>query len=267
MHRIGINYTVKSGLTVEEAALLFRLCGFDTMFTEYFGSAKSMEPSANAARRNGLEYECIHGPFRHINDIWYDRMEGDMMLAELTNCVDAAAELGVPYVVTHLSSGEEAPCVSDCGHKRFDLLVEHAVKRGVTLAVENQRKIGNISFVMELYEKVPNVKFCWDTGHETCFTPGRSYLPLFGDKLVYTHIQDNTCEKGHDYHMIPFDGRIDFSDRIRQLKRVGYEGTLTLEIFPDVSPLYRGVSMDEYYMKAYKAACRLRNMMDMGTDA
>ena len=35
-----------------------------------------------------VEYETIHAPFGHINDIWIDKDEGDVMEKELTDCID-----------------------------------------------------------------------------------------------------------------------------------------------------------------------------------
>ena len=87
-------------------------------------------------------------------------------------------------------------------------------------------------------------------------------MPLFGDKLAFTHINDNLCEYNGDLHLIPFDGKIDFGYVAEQLKKSGYTGTLSLELLPPESDFYRDVSPQEYYARAYHAACRLRDMLD-----
>jgi len=136
------------------------------------------------------------------------------------------------------------------------------VQRGVTLGFENQRKLANLAFVFELYENVPQVGFCWDIGHETCFAGGREYMPLFGNRLVYTHIHDNLCQKDGDLHMIPFDGAIDFGRRVELLRRFNYQGSLTLELHPGKCGKYNSLSHQEYFARAYAAAARLRAMLD-----
>ena len=183
------------------------------------------------------------------------------MLQSLLDCVDNCRNAGVPKMVVHLSSGKVPPRMNDLGFARFDQLVEYAVKNNVILAIENQRKLGNIAYMFEIYDDVEQVRFCWDTGHEQCFTEGREYMPLFGHKLVYTHIHDNFCKPGGDLHMLPFDGNIDFAKVAKQLKAVDYQGSLTLEVIPTVWDGYKGVSREAYYEKAYQAVSKIRDMM------
>ena len=132
----------------------------------------------------------------------------------------------------------------------------------MTICFENLRKLANLAFVFEEYDDVPQVRFCWDTGHEACFTPGRKFMPLFGEKLSFTHIHDNLCEYNRDLHMIPFEGKIDFDYVAVSLNKADYQGTLSLEVIPTASDYYHDVSPQEYYARAYQAACQLREMVD-----
>lgn len=259
LNRLGINFTRDAGLPAEEAFPLFSDLGFDAVFTEFFGTTALHEPYAEAAQRAGLYYECLHAPFGHINDIWSDGASGDRMEKELCDTVKAAAAFSVPYVVVHLSSGDHCPSINDTGHARFDRLIECAVRNHVTVAFENQRKLANLAFVMELYRDVPNVGFCWDVGHEKCFADGKEFVPLFGDRLVYTHIHDNLCEHNKDLHLIPFDGAIDYTRTAQHLKNFG--GTLTLELLPLNSNRYTDISPRAYYTRAHDAAVRLRDLV------
>lgn len=261
MNKLGVNYNVATQMTPAEAFALFASLGFDAVFTGYFGSTAAMEPFAAEAARNGLLYESFHAPFGHINDIWLPGDGGDQMQKELTDCITSAGALAVPIVVIHLSSGEHPPYDFDLGHKRWDVVVDCAVRCGVTVAFENQRKLANLAYAMELYADVPQVGFCWDVGHEKCFANGMEYMPLFGKRLVYTHIHDNFRVHGGDLHMIPFDGGIDYSVTASHLKKAGYTGTLTLELLPKKSPAYADVPNEVFYQRAYDAAVRLRGML------
>ncbi len=263
MNRLGIYYTDKIGNGVKENLTLFKSLGFECFFTDGLDDAKIMDSYAEAAGEIGMFYECIHAPFKGINSMWQPGEEGDRMLERLKYSVLTCARLGIPYAVVHLSSGDNAPCINDLGHARYDDLVECAVKNGVTVAFENQRKLANLAFVMELYRDVPQVGFCWDVGHEKCFADGKEFMPLFGDRLVYTHIHDNLAEKNGDLHLIPFDGSIDYEVTASHLKKAGFTGTLTLEVFTSNSRgRYDGMSAEAFYTKAANAGKKIRELVE-----
>ena len=101
--------------------------------------------------------------------------------------------------------------------------------------------------------------FCWDCGHEGCFTPGRRYMPLFGDRLICTHIQDNEGIYNKDTHLIPFDGALDFG-YVAEALRSAPEVPLTLELKRKAVP-YEGMSDEDYLARAAAAVKRLRDMI------
>jgi len=271
MYKLGLNYYSGFGIPCEDWMKTVKELGFDAVFSGFTAKSAdkllSMGEFAELAAKNGLVYDCIHAPFDTINDIWSTADCGDVMLNRLTDCIEGCGKYGVPTVVVHLSSGTKPPHINDAGRLRFDKLIDCAVKNNVTVAFENQRKFGNLSFVMELYEDVKNVGFCWDVGHEKCFASGKEFMPIFGDRLVYTHIHDNYCLPNGDFHMIPFDGKIDYSRTAELIKKYPCSnGTLTLEVFPipgnQIYYLYEGLTACEYYAKAYNAASKLRQLVE-----
>ncbi len=261
MRKLGCNTGAYKGNKPEENLKIIKDVGFEAFFTGFSSEARTAE-MINTATELGIVCDNLHAPFKYINNIWAEGEAGEAMLGQLLDCSDACAHCGIPAMVVHLSSKENAPCVNDIGHARFDRLIERAVKNNVTVAFENQRKLANISFVMELYRDIPQVGFCWDTGHEYCFTKGREYMTLFGDRLAALHIHDNEAVYNGDYHMIPFDGRINFGRVAEHIRNSGYAGTLMLEILPQNSSYYTELSAEEYYAKAYEAAKKLRVMTD-----
>lgn len=262
MRQIGINYGAKSGLDINDYAKTVRSLGFDTIFT---GVAKTFDEQCKRAdifSKNGLIYENLHAPFGHINDIWYEGEGGEKMIDELLFSVEAAHAADVPILVVHLSSGVKAPPITDIGRARFDALVTLASQKGVTLAFENQRKIGNIGWIFDEYDDCDYVRFCWDCGHEACFTLDREYMPIFGKKLVCTHIHDNTAEFNADLHLIPFDGKIDFNRFAEHIRKSGYSGPLTLELIASNSNYYDNVTVEDYLQKAADVIKTIRRMVD-----
>ena len=266
MGKIGINYYNYAGMGCEDYLCLLKETGFDSIFTGHFtmdeGEEKSIEKIVKAARRLNLEVESTHAPFDGINAIWEKTDKAQAMLGRLKKCVDECAENGIPVAVIHLSSGNDAPCVNEAGRANIEKLVDYSLKKGVKLAFENLRNIANLTFVMEQYKNEKQIGFCWDTGHENCFTQGIEFMPLFGTKLLCTHIHDNMGIKDQDMHLIPFDGNINF-DRASELLSIYAEDiTTTLEVFPEsykeAHYRYKGLSINEFYTRAYNAALKIQ---------
>ena len=263
MRKIGINTGAIGGLSENDYVKLISELGFNCTFTGVKKTVADQVASAELFAKHGIEYETLHAPFGHINDIWLDCEGGDMMLSELTTSVDHCKAAGVGILVVHLSSGLTPPSITDIGRARFAKLMEHAEKCGVIIAYENQRMLGNIAWAFEQFADSPSLGFCWDCGHEHCFTNGREYMPIFGKKLVCTHIHDNSGIFNADNHLIPFDGSFDFDRFARQINESGYKGSLMLEVMKGHSPaVYAGISDDEYMQKAANAIKKLRAMVD-----
>ena len=261
MRKSGIYFCPTADMTADEHAKLIQEAGFSSVFTGMGDVVNPLE-TAEIFAQHGLEYETIHARFNRINHIWFDTEEGEDVEREFLQCVDICAQIGVPILVLHLSSGEAAPQITDIGRSRFDRIIERACQKNVKTAFENQRKLANLSWVLEYYGTDKNVGFCWDCGHEGCFTPGREYMPLFGDRLMCLHIHDNHCVYNEDEHLLPFDGTYPFENFARHIKKSGFQGTLMLETSKGNSPIYADMSYQAYYQKAYQTTKRLEEMIE-----
>ncbi len=261
MRELGISAaTLKDG-SFDDFLRIIKNAGFEYLFC-------GNDPMRiKAAQKAGLMMDNLHAPFDGINNMWLPGEEGEQMLARLKDTVDTCAAYDIPKTVIHLSSGLTPPRINDLGYKRFNDLVEYAVKKGVRPAFENQRMLANLAFMMEEYKDVPEVGFCWDTGHELCFTNGREYMPLFGNRLICVHIQDNHGVFNQDQHLLPFDGKVDWEKAARNIKNSPYDGPLMLETWyrtPDITGFmgYEEMTSEQYYARAYAAAERLRTMIE-----
>lgn len=259
MNKIGINIRPNITYGVDPFIECVASAGFDCFFT-YGNDSAFITHLAEKAQKLGLCYEALHAPADGINDLWLPGEKGENTVSLLKESIRLAAENGIKTVIMHVSSKENCPHVTDIGLKRFDETVEFAAKNNITVAVENQRKLGNIATILEIYGKESNVGFCWDVGHEKCFAHGREYMPLFGDRCVLTHIHDNSCMYNVDEHLLPFDGQIDFRRTALLLHDFAYKGTLMVEIdLPhEGSDKYSDLSLEQFTAKAYAAINRLR---------
>ena len=262
MRPIGINFHSIGGISDGDYVEAVANLGFEHIFTEVAATDAEQAEWANLFAKHGLTYETIHAPWKKINNMWLDCEGGDAALQMLTNAVDRCALVGAPIVIVHLSSGLTPPPVTDLGRARYTQLVEHAQKKGVTVAFENQRFLSNISWAFETFSAADSVAFCWDCGHESCFARGREYMPLFGDRLICTHIHDNSGEFDADNHLIPFDGMINYHRVAEHLRKANYQGCLMLEVFESNSKNYVGIDSHIYLERAAAAAKKLRTMVD-----
>lgn len=266
MRKIGLNMLAFGGATHDDCARIMKENGFETTFSGCYPEEKKQAELRETVEKHGITFETLHAPFSHINDIWYDTEGGQQMTDELKMGVDRCVTAGAQILVVHLSSGLTPPPPTDLGRGRFIGLVDYAAKKGVNIAFENQRMLGNIGWAFEEFKNAGNVGFCWDCGHEYCFTPGRSYMPLFGDRLICTHIHDNTCEFNIDRHLIPFDGNMPFDVIAKQIKDSGYKGSLMLETFPRYDEgkydSYQDLTLEQFVVRAAEAAKKLREMVD-----
>ena len=108
-------------------------------------------------------------------------------------------------------------------------------------------------------ENYPEARFCWDVGHEACYTYGMEFMPLFGKRIAAVHIHDNTGIYDEDMHWLPYEGEINMDKAARHFADSPYEGSVMLEVTNDTA----GVDdIEIFYKKAYEAASRFANTVE-----
>lgn len=243
--KLGIVSECLGGVCAIDTLPLLKEAGFECYGTGHYHLD---DTTALVDRGNKLGIECnfIHAPFifddAYCNDMWLDGYKFKCVYNSYKETLDTAAACGIPNVVIHLHANLVAPDISDIGLARFDDIVEHAVKRGVNIAFENLIHFGIIAYITERYENIPNVGYCYDIGHEYCYSgflydKGMSWMDIFKDKAVTTHIHDSYGFPDHydgkndpDLHLLPFDGTLDYRKPMSKLDEYGYAGPLILEV-------------------------------------
>lgn len=232
--KFGIMSECLQGVSTKDALPLIKEAGFEAYFTGCYTSDEVAEfkPVGDAL---GLSCEFIHAPFRGINAMWMPGMDYLEIYRGMEESIETAAEFGIPTVILHVSSGWNAPQVNDLGLARYDALVLHALDLGVNIAFENLRMVGNLALFADRYAKLSNVGFCYDFGHEHCYTETVRWMNVFREKCIATHIHDNHGRPADpmgdgDEHLLPFEGNVDYAACMRDLNRYGYRHPLILEV-------------------------------------
>lgn len=252
--KLGIEWNYKCTGSIEEQVRCMKSCGFDATFLEK--EEDRIEEIMHYLDKYDITCENYHAPFDHINDMWMDGSEGEIMLSRLCKAIDLCAKYKIPVLVVHLSSGKTPPRMCDVGFDRYDRLIKYSAQRKVTIAFENIRRLDNVAYALENYE---DVGFCWDVGHEACYTPDIRFMPLFGKRIVSLHLHDNTGIYDQDVHWLPYSGVINMDKTAKYLAESPYQGAVMLEVLPSTAGID---NMKEFYQKAYEVARRFANAVE-----
>ena len=141
----------------------------------------------------------------------------------------------------HRAGGPLAP--GQPRQEAIDLFVEvlkplahHAHEQGVLLLIEPEPDLllETTDQYLEVAERLnaPSIGLNFDVGHAFCV---REDLPRAIAKLAphirHYHLEDIAATRVH-HHLVPGTGAIDFSAVVSAIRATGYDGWLTVELYP-----------------------------------
>jgi hypothetical protein len=130
---------------------------------------------------------------------------------------------------------------------------------------ENLRMLGNLACLVDRYESLSHVRFCFDCGHEHCYTKTVKLMDVFTNRVCCTHIHDNHGRpfddkvNDHDEHLLPFDGTYDYEQMMRKLDEYGYAGSLMLEVAQNREE-YRRMTHEAFLSTCYERIRRISEL-------
>lgn len=236
--KYGTNIIGGFGVPGDEQLKIIAETGFSAFFTGWSRKNRSeVMRFAEAGARTGLVYETVHAPFERMNSMWVEGAEGDDWRDMMIECVDDTAAAGVGIMVTHVTVASVAPAPSEIGYRRFLAIAERAAAKGVQIALENLEIPEHLEYLFGRLAGMDNIGFCWDTGHNLCYTPDIDMMKLYGNKLICLHINDNNgvTKPGvitwhDDAHFMAFDGKVDWQGVAERLDMAGWSGYMTQEM-------------------------------------
>jgi sugar phosphate isomerase/epimerase len=175
---------------------------------------------------------------------------------ELKKAVEFFAELGARWMNVHPDG--HAPFVDERTiiARNIASLAEvsaFATSRGVGVMLENvPGRFNTAAQLAPILDAVPGLGLHLDIGHCNLGVPHNTAAELidrFAKRVAHVHVHDN--RGGHaDLHLALGMGDIDYPAHVRTLRRCGYDGTITLEVF----------SRDRHYLEYSRG--RLREWWD-----
>jgi len=151
-----------------------------------------------------------------------------------------AAELGAPSIQTEPGGPLEAgDSWNDAAAIFYDELmpcVETTEKLNVSLLIEPEPGLLIETFeqYLEFAGRVdsPSLGLNFDIGHAFCMSqePWEWIAPM-AEHTRHYHIEDIAADRRHA-HLIPGRGAIDFKATLREIAATGYDGWVTVELYP-----------------------------------
>lgn len=245
-------------IDITERFRLIKQAGFDGVLLwwgdENIDTDGAKERQPELALKNGLFIENIHLPFNGINDLWLDNINGNEYEKLIISNIEDCANFQIPTVVMHLTKGNNPPPFSEIGLNRIRNIVDIAENLNVCVALENLRKPNYMDCILQEISS-PKLGFCYDSGHNNCFTPKRDFLKQYGDRLFALHLHDN--DGIDDLHMIPFDGNIEWNKIKNQIDTLCYNGAISLEVEQGKQDKYKNMSAEEFLRTAFILANKI----------
>jgi sugar phosphate isomerase/epimerase len=172
-------------------------------------------------------------PDRHYRQIRIDHTRRSLTLAR---------ELGAPCITTEPGGPVEPGASRSAALQLFvdglRPVAEHAEAEGVLLLIEPEPDllIETADQFLELMEHIdsPAVGLNFDIGHFYCAgdEPAATIRRL-APYIRHFHLEDIAATRVH-HHLIPGEGAIDFPSVFRAIQEIGYDGWVTIELYPYV---------------------------------
>jgi sugar phosphate isomerase/epimerase len=241
--RIGIDVGRK--LPLEEAiewAAAHQVLYVDMQLDTGANALDTIDRPRAALIRAACERHSIHLGLHTssaVNVAEYAPYVADAVERYLEAYVDAARRLGAEWIVMHagfhFTSDRDQRMAA--GRERLRRLAAYAEKRGATILLENLNKEPEQAEVHYLAHTVEEWRFYFDaiasSALRLSFTANHAHLVPEGiagfvDAVDMARVQEvrlaDCWRNGHEEHLKPGDGDLDFADMFRRVEGAGFRG-------------------------------------------
>lgn len=156
--------------------------------------------------------------------------------AELIACLETFSALGASQMNVHpdaYAPMHDRPFIVGQNLKTLRALLDAGRAVGIGIMIENVPAGFNTpEQLADLLDPLPELGLHLDVGHANLGVAANVTEPIlerFGDRLRHVHLHDNDGDA--DQHLPLGAGTIDLPPVIQAIRRSGYDGTITLEVF------------------------------------
>jgi sugar phosphate isomerase/epimerase len=180
-----------------------------------------------------LSVDWIHAPMEGMRLYSLDKRTWLKSLSSLSHVIKLAYKTKARSIVLHtfddISGIPESIRKSVIQlHNGLFSLLEMGYKWNVVIALENLIKPYMNTVTLALFDKLPDLGLCFDTGHAEISSTWKDFFsPDLSQRIVALHLNDNNGRA--DDHLIPGQGIINFYKCISRLVQGGYSGIWGIE--------------------------------------
>jgi sugar phosphate isomerase/epimerase len=163
-------------------------------------------------------------------------------VAEGKRAINIAQQLGCRLITFHSHSRGMIKVVPHAKKALLDAyvcslreLVRYAKIHKIMVLFENAAEKGEITAFKDfkyIVDHVPGLCVNVDIGHAALFGGTKNictYIRTFRDRLFHIHAHDNNGK--YDEHLPIGRGKINYRKVVKELKQIGYDKSITLEVF------------------------------------
>ena len=215
--------------------------------------AEQKQAIRDALAKNGLAISNVNAFMMNaINDrrqrYWHPSwIEPDanyraIRIDHTTRALTLARELGAKCITTEpggpLEPGQSWSAALALFVEMLKPVIAHAEKEGVLLLIEPEPGllIETADQFLELMRHIdsPAVGLNFDIGHAYCVGDDpATTIPRVAKYIRHFHLEDIAATRVH-HHLVPGEGAIDFAATFRAIRQIGYDGWVTVELYPYV---------------------------------
>ncbi len=202
----------------------------------------------NSLRFSNVNAFMMNAIADHRQPYWYpsfiepDENYRSVRIDHTRRALDLCAELGAPHITTEpggpIAPGQSRAEAIDLFVEVLKPLAEHAESKGVLLLIEPEPGLllETTDQYLEVADRVGSAALGlnFDIGHAYCMAED---LPTQIAKLApltrHYHVEDIAETRVH-HHLVPGTGAIDFEPVFDAIRQTGYDGWITVELYPFV---------------------------------
>jgi len=205
----------------------------------------ALDAVAGWLTREGLRLHSLHAPVmeryegRWINPLSIasaDEAARTLAVRETAAALELARRVPLSVLVVHpgLQDSLLSPSVTNSGEaaaRSIEEIVALASPLGVRVALEViPNAMATASALVALLDELdlPDAGVCLDFGHAHLQGDVVDAIETLSGLLIATHVHDNRGAR--DEHLAPFEGTIDWTGALMALQKIGYDGTMMLEL-------------------------------------
>lgn len=181
-----------------------------------------------------------------VQDFWHpswietDEASRKQRIDHTKRALTMARQLGAACITTEpggpLEEGMSRDRAMDVFVEGLTEVLEHAEREGVLLLVEPEPEllVENAGEFLELAGRIESPAFGlnFDIGHFFCVgDPLPETIERLAPLSRHYHFEDIAASRVHR-HLVPGEGAIDFAGVIDAIRATGYDGWLTVELYP-----------------------------------